>query len=126
MTCIAREIQSAVRTPNRTGIDRRVWARSNSTSWHAYNTSNPPTQAPIGQTVEAHRGAARGNHSDEDPAHGAPSEGHVTGRQQRARERERQREHGVAEAHERQVDADALEHHSIQRTCSGWMPVTRY
>ena len=69
MTCIAREIQSAVRTPNRTGIDRRAWARSNSTSWHAYNTSNPPTQAPIA------RASSHGSHPPRPPAASQPPTG---------------------------------------------------
>src|SRR3954468_2006164 len=46
-TCISREMVSEAETPNRTGIDRSPCARSKSTSWQAYRTSNPPTQVPM-------------------------------------------------------------------------------
>ena len=60
----------------------------------------------VDEPVESHRRAARRDHRDENPARPSPrSIGDVPRRQQRAGQRKRQREHRVAEADEREIDA---------------------
>ncbi len=71
-------------------------------------------EARIDQTVEPHCRASRGNHTDHYPDDVPPRHGVFPRGEQRAGQRERQREHGVAEAHERQVGARSL-NHSLSR-----------
>ncbi len=60
----------------------------------------------IDQAIEPHRSAARAHHADDDPGDLRPGERMIAPRQQRAGERKRQREDGMAEADERQIGGE--------------------
>ena len=82
----------------------------------------------VHEAVEPHRRRPRRDHRDDDPEHapGRSSRGRQRGwllqGQQRARQRKRQREHAVAEAHERQVGLKAV--HVVRDLAPLRSPVT--
>ena len=80
-------------------------------------------EARIDEPVEAHRGAARADHADDNPRHLRPRERLIAPGQQRPGQRKRQREHRVAEADEREIGGQ-LTHRivSSQAIASGSMP----
>ena len=73
--------------------------------------------AKIGDAVDGHGGGARRNHGDDNPENlpkGRPAVQCGARRQQRARQREGQRKHGVLELDHFQDGADAAGHRSLR------------